>query len=73
MCRWSIDILLKSGKVVNCEYDGPEHNSGDVILKLFQGRNANEWISLYSHGKTHSTYVIVGEIASVDIYERTGK
>lgn len=68
MYNWKIDILLRSGSVVNCEYMGPESNSGDVILKLFQGKSANDWISLYSHKQSHSTYVVVGEIASVDIY-----
>lgn len=70
MYRWSIDIVLKSGHVVKCEYDGPESNSGDAIMKLFGNKGNNEWISLFSHNHTHSTYVVVGEIASVDIYER---
>lgn len=68
MYNWKIDILLCSGSVVNCEYVGSERNSGDVILKLFKGKSANDWIPLYSHKQTHSTYVVVGEIASVDIY-----
>lgn len=70
MYKWSIDIILKSGYVLNCEYDGPEINSGDVANNLFNNKNPNEWIGFLSHNHTHNTLVVMGEIASVDIYER---
>lgn len=70
MYKWTINITLKSGVVKYCEYDGIEYNSGDVITKLFNGKNSNEWVSLYSNGQRASTYVVVGEIAAIDICER---
>lgn len=72
MYKWNIDIRLKSGMIVNCEYDGPESNSDDVILKLFQGKQPYEWVPLYTHKQTGCRYIVVGEIAAVDIYERKG-
>ena len=71
MYKWCIDIVLKgSGVILPCIYDGPENHSHAVVEKIFHGKAANEWIGLgCNNGKSH-VFVAVGEIASVDIYER---
>ena len=74
MYKWNIDIVLKgSGVILPCIYDGPENNSYDVILKLFQGKQDSEWIGLGGNNGNSQTFMKVGEIASVDIYERKEK
>lgn len=70
MYRWVIDILLKSGAFLTCDYDGPEKCSAEVVTKLFGRKQPNDWIPLHSHTKDHITYVVIGEIAAIDIYER---
>ena len=74
MWKWNIDIYLKGcNEPRRCVYTGPETNSGDVMIKLFQGKNPYDWVDLCSADKEAVTYVAVGEIASIDIYERKDK
>ena len=71
MYKWCIDIILKnSGVILPCVYDGPEDNSIDVMQKIFAGKAPNETIGLAGNNGRSQTFVIAGEVASVDIYER---
>ena len=71
MSKWNIDIVLKnSGVILPCIYDGPEVNSVDVMEKIFCNKQPNEWIGLNGNNGHSNTFVLVGEIASVDIYPR---
>lgn len=76
MNKWYINITMKnSGIVKPCFYDGVETTSGDVIRKLFQNRQDNEYVSLFTNvpeKKGVLTYVCVGEIAAIDIYKKKG-
>lgn len=74
MYKWNIDIVLQgSGVILPCIYDGPESNSYDVVLKLFQNKRDNEWVGLGCNNRNSQAFVKVGEIASIDIYERKEK
>lgn len=74
MYKWNIDIVLKgSGVILPCIYDGPESNSYDVVLKIFQSKADNEWVGLGCNNGNSQAFVKVGEIASIDIYERKEK
>lgn len=71
MYKWSVDIILKgSGVILSCIYDGPERDTTSVMEKLFRGKLANEWVGLSCNNGKSNCFVCVGEIASVDIYER---
>ena len=71
MYKWCIDIILKgSGTVVHCIYDGPESNSLAVVKNIFQGKQASEWVALSGAVGKSQTFITVGEVASLDIYER---
>ena len=71
MWKWNIDILLKgSGNIVRCMYEGPEEDTRSVIVKLFQGKGPNEWVDLLGDDTKHHKFIVVSEIAYVDIYER---
>lgn len=70
MYNWCIDVMLKTGTTLKCEYDGPESHSVDVAKKLFHGKQPQDWVGLLSHKGTHNTIIVVGEIAAVDLYER---
>ena len=69
MHKWCIDIVLKgSGVILPCVYHGPETSSVDVMQKIFAGKAANDFVGLDgNNGKSH-TFIMSGEIASVDIY-----
>ena len=74
MYNWNIDIVLKgSGVILPCIYAGPESNSYDVMLKLFQDKKDHEWVGLSGNNGKSQTFVCVGQIASIDIYERKEK
>lgn len=74
MHKWNIDIILKSsGVLLHCIYDGPENSSGDVMWKLFSGKNNNDMIGLAGNSENSNMFVQAGEIAAVDIYERKSK
>ena len=74
MHKWILEIGLKnSGRIVKCKYDGPEDNPHDVIMRLFNGKDPNYWVDLYNAKNNALTFITVGEIASVDIYERKVK
>lgn len=71
MYKWCIDITLKgSGTVIHCIYDGPESGSLDVIVNIFQGKKHDEWVALRGVTGKSQTFITVGEVASLDIYER---
>ena len=71
MYKWCVDITLKgSGTVINCIYDGPESNSMDVIMNIFQGKHHDDWVALSGQNGNSQTFVTCGEVASIDIYER---
>ena len=71
MNTWFIDITLKgSGVKLNCRYDGPEDNSSDVIVKIFDKKPPNEMLALRSDNNKHQIFIIAGEIAAIDIYQQ---
>ena len=71
MYNWNVDIVLKgSGVILPCIHAGPESISVDVMKKIFQGKASDEWIGLAGNNGHSQTFVNVGQVASVDIYER---
>ena len=72
MYKWNIDIVLKSGHILNCEYVGPENKSDDVVRNLFHGKAPTDWIGLAANNHTHQIFVASGEMAAIDIYEGKG-
>lgn len=70
MHKWNIDIVLKgSGVILPCTYSGRESVAHDVVEKLFTHRKDNDIIGLSGNNGNSSTFVLAGEIASIDIYE----
>ena len=71
MYKWNIDIFLKgSGVVKHCMYEGPESNSADVFMELFNNKPTNEMLGLSSDDRKVQIFILMGEIASIDISER---
>lgn len=71
MYKWNIDIILKgSGVILPCVYEGLERSSEDVFAKIFAGKGTNDVIGLGGNNGKSNTFVIAGEIASVDIYPK---
>lgn len=69
--KWNIDIILTgSGVILPCVYEGSESNTEDVFVKIFSNKAANEIIGLNGNNGRSSTFIRVGEIASVDIYPK---
>ena len=70
MYKWKIDIFLKGSNVIkHCVYIGPEKNSADVAMKLFNDRKDSYYVDLYGDNEKSLTYVRIGEIAAFDICE----
>ena len=71
MYKWCIDIVLKgSGVILPCVYEGREDSSDDVFFKIFTNKQPNEIIGLGGNNGKSNTFVLAGEIASVDIYPK---
>ena len=74
MYKWYIDIVLKnSGVILPCVYNGPEISSTDVMNKIFCNKAPNEIIGLTGNNGKSNTFVLSGEVASVDIYPQKEK
>lgn len=71
MNKWCIDIILRgSGVLKNFMYFGAEKSSEDVIMKVFDGKNDNYYVDLYGETDKIRSYIRVGDIAAIDIYQK---
>ena len=71
MYKWNIDItLMGSGSIVHCWYEGSEMDSARVITKLFHGKKDEDWVGLAGDESRHQVFVVVGQIAAIEVYER---
>lgn len=68
MYNWNVDIWLKSGVKLECNYPCNENNTLDVSNKIFSGKQFTDIVGLNRREDRGNTYVVVGEIAAFDIY-----
>jgi hypothetical protein len=66
MCRWKIEIILKSGKELTVYYKGYEDDSKKVAEKMLTG-NENTMNGFGNEDNTKCIYVKIGEIASAAV------
>jgi hypothetical protein len=65
MCKWDIEITLKSGVMRKGVYEGVENKSGDVFARLFSG-TMNAFNGIITDDMSNLWYCL-GEVAAVEI------
>lgn len=73
MFKWKLVYHMTNGEKHTALYIGPENNSDNVLMKLFNNRQDGDLVTTFNKDKSGVIAVKYGEIQVIEVSEYKGE